>query len=673
MRRAFRLFLCVGLTVWPLCARTQPASDTQASALGRSGASPSDIEQLVLSTRNVGIDRLWISARASDEAIRTEAYRSLAARRDSAAWEILDQVVRTQISLRSGREQLALVRALVPASCIPEATRLLTRLVALLASSDLTDAHRELAVRVDMLGLASSGLPEAYDTLDRALAGRGTESDAAGRALAAYPPHSLRRWLSRGRPRSPAWAKWLEVLHRPETIDALREALVDGNVELKLASGRALWALDDPQVLPVLRYWLTHSNIAPQLRRAAHDWLHPEVDLVAAQNRTLLAAPLDDFARVVERRLVGSFSLGATLRLITLRNLTRAAKADRYVSPRLRIPLSSREAGVRALAAAAWGSAHPSELPTLLDHPDQALRRGAASVLAYVGLAGKTAKAVAVVLDRSLQSRYPESTCGALVHPAVAESVALQSLLTLAEGQGPCASVASLALARRDPRQLRPVLRRLIETSSFSVRAGVASGLSDSPRPSATGLLMERYLAEADVRVRRAIVRSLLVRAGLLAQPTLVAASRFDPDPWIRLRAQEALEKYRNQEQSRSSCPLPKPAAPFQNCSTRSFACSRTSTVGSYRLPSVLAEARRHGQILLLIDPEGLALPALADDEDFLLVPREGASLTPWHAFIPRRDAQVGGAWLRRRTAVPGRSAQGPLRAAGGATPTSGL
>jgi len=672
VRRAFRLFLCVGLTVWPLCARTQPASDTQASALGRSGASPGDIEQLVLSTRNVGIDRLWISARAANEAIRTEAYRSLAARRDSAAWEILDQVVRTQISMRSGREQLALVRALVPASCIPEATRLLTRLVGLLASSDLTDGHRELAVRVDMLGLASSGLPEAYDTLDRALAGRGTESDAAGRALAAYPPHSLRRWLSRGRPRSPAWAKWLEVLHRPEAIDALREALVDGDVELKLASAGALWALDDPQILPVLRYWLTHSNVVPQLRRAAHDWLHPEVDQVATQNRTLLAAPLDDFARVVERRLVSSFSLGATLRLITLRNLTRA-KADRYVSPRLRIPLSSREAGVRALAAAAWGSAHPSELPMLLDHPDQALRRGAASVLAYVGLAGKTAKAVAVVLDRSVQSGYPESACGALVHPAVAESVALQSLLTLAEGQGPCASVASLALARRDPRQLRPVLRRLIETSSFSVRAAVASGLSDSPLPSATGLLMERYLAEADVRVRRAIVRSLSVRAGLLAQPTLVAASRFDPDPWIRLRAQEALEKYRNHEQSRSSCPLPKPAAPSQNCSTRSFDCSRTSTVGSYRLPSVLAEARRHGQILLLIDPEGLALPAFADDEDFLLVPREGASLSPWHAPILRRDAQAGGAWLRRRPAVPGRSAQGPLRAAGGATPTSRL
>jgi len=641
--RPLCLLLCLGLTAGPLGARAQPSVDTPAADPNQPGAASGGVGDFVLSTRNVGIDRLWAAAHASKEVIRIEAYRSLASRRDPAAWETLDRVVRSEISLRSGREQLALVRALVLASCLPEATRLLTRLVALLASSDLTDAHRVLALHVDMLGLASAGRPEAYDTLDRALAGEGPEADAAGKALAAYPPDSLERWLGRGRPRSPAWARWLEALHRQESIHALRDALANGDVELKLAAARALWTLDDPQILAVLRYWLTHANIAPRLRRAAHDWLHPEVDAEAAQNRALLAAPLVDFARAVGPRLggspsVGSSSLKATLRLIVLRNLTRT-KADRYLSPRLRIPLSSWEAGVRSLAAAAWGSAHPSGLPMLLDHPDQALRRGAASILAYAALEGETAKAVAAALDRGIQTDHPESVCGALVHPAVAENVALQSLLTLAEGQSPCASVASLALARRDPQQLRAVLRRLIDTPSFSVRAGVALGLADSPRPSATGLLIERYRVEADVRVRRAIVHSLAVRSGLLAQPTLVVASRFDPDPWVRLRSQEALAEFRGDEHSHSSCRLRKPVVPFQNCAARWFDCARTSTVGSYQLPSVLAEARRHGQIFLLIDREGLALPAFADDEKVVLVPRDDASLSPWLPRTFRHDS----------------------------------
>jgi hypothetical protein len=73
------------------------------------------------------------------------------------------------------------------------------------------------------------------------------------------------------------------------------------------------------------------------------------------------------------------------------------------------------------------------------------------------------------------------------------------------------------------------------------VRAHLAFGLGHSPEPGAVSLLTEAYRFEADVGVRRALVRALSTRTEPERLATLRLARDLDPDAEARSLARSAL------------------------------------------------------------------------------------------------------------------------------------
>ncbi len=94
----------------------------------------------------------------------------------------------------------------------------------------------------------------------------------------------------------------------------------------------------------------------------------------------------------------------------------------------------------------------------------------------------------------------------------------------------------AVALALAAVRPLEDTFRRIASPEDTAIRAALARGVRWNTDPHAVGFLAERYRAEPDVVVRRALFTALLSRTDPvpIRTSTLEWALRFDPDPGIR-------------------------------------------------------------------------------------------------------------------------------------------
>jgi hypothetical protein len=175
------------------------------------------------------------------------------------------------------------------------------------------------------------------------------------------------------------------------------------------------------------------------------------------------------------------------------------------------------------------------------------------------------------------------------------------ALLEHARGGGADAPLAAMALARRSGDELEPQVDALLASSDPALRAQAATGLGASHARDATGRLARAYEFEADVEVRRALVRALAARLDDAAAPArrdaLSLAARLDPDRVTRTLAARA----------EAGEPLPSPPA------AREVAWVRLLAAPGATIPSATCGT--------LTGADGVARPVVFDDDGYALVP----------------------------------------------------
>jgi HEAT repeat protein len=177
-------------------------------------------------------------------------------------------------------------------------------------------------------------------------------------------------------------------------------------------------------------------------------------------------------------------------------------------------------------------------------------------------------------------------------------------LLDWVDEGGACAPLAARALAARDDEAMRGRIERLLRGGSPQLRVHAALGLGRSHHPDAAGRLVDAYVFETDVGVRRALLRALSWRSEPRREGTLRLAAALDPDATARSIARGAL---RGQ------------AAPEQ--------------VSGDLVAWLRVEGAPGATALRWERPDGLVLPVVTDGDGTLLVP--GLPAVPSHATVP--------------------------------------
>jgi HEAT repeat protein len=180
------------------------------------------------------------------------------------------------------------------------------------------------------------------------------------------------------------------------------------------------------------------------------------------------------------------------------------------------------------------------------------------------------------------------------------ESPSTTTLVEHANGGGPDAPLAAVALGRRTEEKAREALDALLAANDPVLRAHAARGLAESARPDAAQRLAGAYAWESDAGVRRAIVEALASRgpeASGARDRTLSLAARLDPDRAARWTAERGLQ---------GKAPA-RPGAPREVLWVRLVPAEGTE------LPP-MAEGT-------YVRSDGLAVPVAFDPEGFALVP----------------------------------------------------
>ncbi len=585
-----------------------------------------------------------LERRLSSDAVsdRVAAYAILARQEGSEGLLRLASLDRTKLAERSGREQLALVRALLPRAGHPQAAKLLFWLSAQLeAHNTPSDPWRGMALQMSLLGLAAARTPESFGYLVRSLGLDGSRGEAAGLALLAHPPRPWTRLLDNSVPRSANWATVMGRLGNREAIGPLEALVVHGTPEQRLAAARALIELSDPAILAVLRHWHDDPGAAPELRELWHArqaqpnpsprrWLHRLVD---PQSVGPAVEALAEAATFIREPIVLEASRSAGLRSTSLRVLALRALTDQALTrAELGVAekgLSSTRPSERWAAAVSITRSDPSRWYELLRSTDANIRNGATVVLPLAPLPEAVLDWVVPRLVGSRSDRDRERLCGALVHPNLADRIPLEALLNWAQGSSACAPAAGLALGTRDTPSLRPVLRTLLTASHPLLRAAVAIGLGRSREPSVVGWLREHYEQEPDPRVRLALIDALSRHDHPSARDALALASLFDPHALVRQRAKNGRQRLACPDFSHD---------PFGLLCLEDPGAPRSSGPGRRRprLMRLEVEDLPQGQgdrLMLIVGLQGLALPTFADPEGILLSPAagtEGIGIVPW-------------------------------------------
>jgi HEAT repeat protein len=198
------------------------------------------------------------------------------------------------VAARDPRARLVAVRALADEAKRDNVRQLLLREVTDASGSDATRVGSPLAAMVRAtaaLALARSGDKKAIVGLVNVALQAGVPSDAALRALRAYPPASLESVLEQHAKLTPPLATFLGELGDLRAVDRLRALLLEADPAGKIAAMVALAKLGDEAALPVAREWLKRAE--PRLRRAAAEAL---VDLDAPEAPLAVRALLESDA-----------------------------------------------------------------------------------------------------------------------------------------------------------------------------------------------------------------------------------------------------------------------------------------------------------------------------------------------------------------------------------------
>ncbi len=585
---------------------------------------------------------------------------------------------------RSARDRLVAVRALAPHAKVPAVRELLVRImVGVGTNPERPEAIDGLIERAAALALAASQDEAALVALAKAIRQSGHVAETAEDALVAFPPRSIAPLLGVKTAPTKTLVRVLAQLGDPRAVPALRDIVRRAGPEVRAEAALALARFGDTETIELARHWLSQrSESGPELALAAAQilvQLHAP-DAAAAVAQLLgdeksrkaglelagsavlpgLTQPLLELARRVEGEeqsavyaalaltgtreafvfLGGALSARETSSAAALAlalspsadaetELSRAlgAASTRRVAVRASIVRQialgrtpsgldtaldelarSREPANRAAFAEASALFAPSHASALLTHADadeaRAIARGA--------LVPEIGRALAARLITEKDPALREALAACLVSTKAAEQVPSAVLLTLLEARGLAAALAVRALAQRDSPALRPRILAALTSDDWLFRSHAALGLGQSEDPSALGLLENAYRFETDARVRLALVHALALRPEPAKHRVLALARSLDAAPAVRSAAALALGH----------------AVPALGSGTQSAWLDLRAPNGGPPENAVGA---------LVIDADGLALPALPDPDGVLLLPA-----LPAGEFSLRLAAEAG-------------------------------
>jgi len=428
-------------------------------------------------------------------------------------------------------------------------------------------------------------------------------------------------------------------------LEVAREAAKDKDARVRVAGAEALAHLGAPDAALAVETLVADDATARDALRIAQDIRSEGVTKAAAARAAASADPeLRALALVVLERQVSPAAVTALLTLAGDARLagdamdalarspcpaamaaieaTAAMPATRRLAARAyfvrRAVRGERSRRGDALLAALAASGDPTEralgveaLVALRERPladalgdrDPRVRRAAA--MGSIAL-WDTGSATAELLTARLAVEQDETTrqvlAVGLLDGDPGGVVPTTALLDRAQGGGPDAPLAALALARRTDEELTPKVDALMASRDPVMRAHVARGLAGSKAPDAVGRLARAYTWEPVAEVRRALIEALATRAGdALTAPSwraaLELAAHFEPDRMARALAQRALAG----------------RGPPGRSPGREVAWLRVIPAEGAVLPRDLTGA--------LVDTSGVALPVVFDEDGYALVP----------------------------------------------------
>lgn len=377
-----------------------------------------------------------------------------------------------------------------------------------------------------------------------------------------------------------------ERVFHPEVVKLLvPRAQVQPDPEIRLAAIQALGRSPDPAAA----IGLTSKPIIDDPKVA-----YPAAFALArspAPNAGVLVAKLATSTAPAVR----SIGVRAYVVRVMLRG-ERDGSADEVIA-RLAASRIEAERSLGVFARIALGDAAPEDT---LGDPVASIRR--ASVMGAIARPTKAAEqAMLARMGTETDAVTRQVLAAGLFGEGGGGSIPSNRLLDRAEGGGPDAPLAALALARRADEPSSTKIAQLLASKDLLVRAHVALGLGRATLPDATGRLARAYAFETDVNVRRAIVTALAARSADKNAPsrqrTLEDAAKLDPDALVRSLATSGL--------TGSAAPV---GAPVR------------SEVAWLRL--VRDDGAPPGQAFAaaLVRPDGIAVPIAFDAEGYAIV-----------------------------------------------------
>lgn len=535
LKRAVAIGLLIALPPHPVGGQPFPFSNRTCS----------DVKSPSQRSTCSSVDRLRLLLASSDVSDRCKAYLLVGARNDDASWQVLNEHLAKTNPERSALEDLVLARVVAPNLRRPIARNVALQLVnGTSARLDPSLPERSLALQVCFMALAWSQAPDALTELGRRLQHGGPVASAAVQALLAHPPMPFERLFAPHIPHSPEWARLLGLSKHASSIPVLRKAFLDGTPELQLAAAKALLRLGDRSMQRLVRRSSEDRDVPEDFQRLAQhgtSFHQPELRKDFALGWSVASNANSILDRVRNANMPASLLAkgsgpGQQQTRLTALLLGEfgAGKASKPSTEWLKSKLSNGNRPLAFVATALLSKLQPEALFPGLEARDSGIERAIAWALPYLEADSPLHAPIAERLLKEDPATTRTLLCSGLIQKRIHRSLPTQWLSAMAFGTGLCAALASGALAERDSTELRSLLRVLLWSPHPLIRAAVARGLGSSVLPSASGMLLDRFKLEGEVRVRRAILRALARRNSHLGHQTLLDSARFDPDPMAR-------------------------------------------------------------------------------------------------------------------------------------------
>lgn len=537
-------------------------------------------------------------------------------------------------------------------------------------------ARAELARQVAAIALARSGGDRALEALYGTARGAGPGQSAAIVALVRHPPRGPGFYGTAGMSMPVPVVRLLGQLGDLRALDVLhnatrssdvgiraaalvslaelgderaallaRTAIAERDLRLRAASGEVFILLASPE-----RFKATAALVAdeattsiglkmaervfsPEITNlvAARAWEHPDRELRRAAIRALGRSPDPNAAKalvapqLLEDRELSFHALHAlgrspapnagaliggllktrlgllAARAYVVRALVRGERTG--ASDEAVFALSTSRAKVeRSVGVFARVALGDAAAETFLDDKEPSVRRAAAMA--------SMARPASSALERALLERLAKDD-DPVTRQVLAvglasgdpEGLAKTSMLVdRAESAGGDAALAAFALARRADEATSRTLGPLFGSRDPVLRAHAARGLAAANLPDAAGRLADLYAYETDVEVRRAAIAALAARTRDAKAParkeTLELAAELDPDGPVRQAATRALAGA---------------TMPFVDSSVHEVLWLRLTLESGLPPGDAFAGS--------VVRSDGMAVPAVFDEEGFLLVP----------------------------------------------------